>query len=549
MNWSAYPAMRLCVLLLLGLAMAYLGSFLYVFTYHSYIQLLWLCFLIGVVLFEYKRMPAKHLQKTLFLKNMLYCSVVVCFGFMVSLNQIEDDRNDHKIRSSWAPYAWEELNVSATLIKSLDRKGSYLVHISEAQYQDRIVDIESNALMYLSDQEMQSTGFYPDENDPFFAVVQILPINDQQNGFDEHAWLKSLDASLKIKVSCLYKHEPVKDSIIQKLRNYFRANLSATFVDSPQLFALAKAMVLAEKSDLDKEQKDLFSKTGLSHILAVSGLHVGMLLLPLWWIMPHFWTTEFRKWVYLTFATVLIVTYVLLTAFPASVQRASIMAWLLLVGRLWHRNGPPMNILATAAIVMWLIDPATIFEVGFHLSFFAVSSIFLVVKPINECIQPSFKRRLWYRFIIGPFLFTTLLQLAMMPLTVQYFGYFSLIGPIANFIFLPFLSVLLFPVFLISTFFHPFLPRLIEQHLVLLLDLIFSFETALLKNLLQWPSAVMDISSVDWWVWVLLILVIALLNNLKKREQRWKMVIAILLLIISVEGFDLLSWLWQAMTV
>lgn len=125
-----------------------------------------------------------------------------------------------------------------------------------------------------------------------------------------------------------------------------------------------------------------FQKAGIAHVLAVSGLHVGiiafMVSILLW---PLFISGYGRlRWVFVALA---VWAYVLVTGFSPSATRAAIMASAFVVGRLLHRANHPVNSLCLAALVILVFDPGALFEIGFQLSFAAVLSILLFAGRLN----------------------------------------------------------------------------------------------------------------------------------------------------------------------
>jgi competence protein ComEC len=385
-------------------------------------------------------------------------------------------------------------------------------------------------LITVSDTEVQSTG-YTDlrQGDVIFAVAKVLPVEtnaDNATDFNVQDWLLKLDVSARWKVQTMYYHahreKTEQLTIIQKSRRYVRKNLDLFFEKSPDLAALAKAMILADKTSITAQTKKLYQQTGLSHVLAVSGFHVSMLLLPLWWFMPRFWLNNKRKWLYLSISTALMFFYVLLTDSPASVQRATIMAGFLLVGRLWHFNGPPINMLAFAAILMLAINPATIFDVGFQLSYAAVSSIFLVFKPIEQLISHDLKSSLWYKWLLSSLLFTFIIQAAMFPLTAYYFGEHAHLGPLANLVYLPFLTFLLFPLFIFAISIGPYMPSLIQEKMVAAFDFCYSLIVGFLQWLCEFPIATEQVSPPAIMALLGALCVIISLNYWNYPRIRWR---------------------------
>lgn len=533
-NWSAFPAVRLCLLISLGILLA-----------NSLQQTLlglnttWLvCWLITLLmlLFEKYAVRINHAKRLILVKNLNYSFLLVFFAFSVHLQLIHHNQQLAFDQKEWGKLKWEEVSISGKVVSHFgSNNGQYVIRIDTILRNNQyFYPSKVKALVSLSTQEKLSTSFDPKISDRIYAICRILPEPENESLYKEKDRFIREGIALKMKIDCIYKVKSTEKNGLIAIREAISRNLERAFEGAGELGALSFAMVLAQKSNLDKELKELFARTGLSHILAVSGLHVGMIILPLWWFMPHFWLSEQRKWLYLGLCSTLMLIYVFLTAYPASVQRASIMAFLLLIGRLWHRNGPPINLLATAAILMWIIDPSTIFDIGFHLSFFAVGVIFLVYQPFERnFISAAYKQTKLYRWILSPLLFTTILQLAMLPITLQYFGYFPLVGPLANFVFLPALSFFLFPLFIFLALTGYWIPTKLLSLLVVLSQHIYRLEKWFLINLEAIPFAIWQRASFDIWEWSIFLLLILFLNSWSKHSIRWvpvKLLLGVLIL-------------------
>ena len=157
---------------------------------------------------------------------------------------------------------------------------------------------------------------------------------------------------------------------------------------APSLHAqLLKGILLGKRSDLPTETLDLFRNSGTFHVLAVSGLHVGLIAM-----FCYFGFSLFRlprkMLCLLTIIAVLI--YACLIGFRPSVFRASLMAILFLFATLIDRDADLFNLLAFAALVLLLLNPEQLWDVGFQLSFVAVASIVYFVPKMEGPL-----RRLW----------------------------------------------------------------------------------------------------------------------------------------------------------
>jgi competence protein ComEC len=309
---------------------------------------------------------------------------------------------------------------------------------------------------------------------------------------------------------------------------------------SPKTIPLAEAVLIGYKNDLPHDLKTSFSRVGLAHIMAVSGLHVGLLIAPFWLIIPFLWGFKYGKQFGLVLLIILLLVYEGLTGFPPSVMRASITGGFLTYGRLFQRLRDSKNLTATAAIIILLINPNQLFSVSFQLSFSAVFSILLIIPVLQELL-PAWVRTRWYGYLVMIVLLSVVVQAALYPLLGYYFGYFSFAGPLTNLAVLPFLTFIL-PYALILLPIAAFFPSF---------AFILNTPCRWFFRYLQW--LVTNVSHLSWsWIhtpspgvfvfliWVAAICMIAALFHTK---LRWKFFILGLVILCAQQTFRLVHTL------
>lgn len=150
---------------------------------------------------------------------------------------------------------------------------------------------------------------------------------------------------------------------------------------------LIKGILLGKRSDLPTETLDIFRNSGTFHVLAVSGLHVGLVAM-----FCYFGLSIFRmpKKMVSLLTIIAVVIYACLVGFRPSVFRATLMAILFLFATIIDRDADIYNLLAVAALVLLLINPTQVWDVGFQLSFVAVVSIVYLVPKMERPL-----RKLW----------------------------------------------------------------------------------------------------------------------------------------------------------
>ncbi|MCR4582746.1 MAG: ComEC family competence protein [Prevotella sp.] len=201
-----------------------------------------------------------------------------------------------------------------------------------------------------------------------------------------------------------------------------------------EAYGVVAAMVLGDKSALTHELREVYSQTGASHVLALSGLHLGIIFMLLSLLVPrHRWRVASQVLVLLA-----VWAFVLLVGFSVSVVRAAVMVTIYALLSLTRRNKMSVNVLAFTAMVMLCFSPYALFDVGFQLSFAAVGAILLfypfflhvfTLKYLQE--HPVLK---WVWGMIGV---SMAAQIGTAPLVVYYFGRFATYFLLTNFIVIP----------------------------------------------------------------------------------------------------------------
>lgn len=203
-----------------------------------------------------------------------------------------------------------------------------------------------------------------------------------------------------------------------------------------------KGLLLGVLDDLDPELYRDFSQIGLTHILAISGLHVGIYVGALLWLLSRFPIARETR---LLAAMLAIPAYVVLTGASPSVMRAGLMAIIALYAARRRILKDGLHILAAAAMLMLAVRPAYLFDVSFQLSFAVTAGLIALVPISNE--QLGFVRSAALRSALSV---TLVAQAVSFPLTVYYFNGFNLLSFPANFIFVPVYSIGVLPLGSIS---------------------------------------------------------------------------------------------------
>ena len=205
-------------------------------------------------------------------------------------------------------------------------------------------------------------------------------------------------------------------------------------------YAVLAAMTLGDKSAMTKELKDIYAASGASHVLALSGLHLGIIYMLLT-IVPM--GRRLRR-VTLPLTVVAIWAFVLLVGMPLSVVRAAVMISTYALLSLANHGRMSLNALALAAIIILMVSPDSLWDVGFQLSFAAMTAILMVQPLIEGIIAPAYLfDRILLRWAWGVATVSLAAQVGTAPLVAYYFGRLPVYFLLTNFIVIPGATVII----------------------------------------------------------------------------------------------------------
>ncbi|MTI33565.1 ComEC/Rec2 family competence protein [Xanthovirga aplysinae] len=205
-------------------------------------------------------------------------------------------------------------------------------------------------------------------------------------------------------------------------------------IKGEEAFQVVKAMVIGVREGLSIELKDSYSISGTMHILAVSGLHVGILYSIIYAIFGGITRRSRGRGLFYILAIFLLWIYAILTGLSPSVFRATVMLTLVIIGQARQQGGSFFNSLAMAALLLLLYNPSSLFQVGFQFSFLAVSGIVFFQPKIFPLLKFEGVLLNWaWKLMTVSFS----AQLMILPLSIYYFHFLPVYFLFANLIAIP----------------------------------------------------------------------------------------------------------------
>ena len=224
-----------------------------------------------------------------------------------------------------------------------------------------------------------------------------------------------------------------RDHVLSVLKKYIRNNNNE--------LGIAEALLIGYKEDLDKDLVQAYSNTGVVHIIAISGLHLGLIYAVLLWVLDRLpWFKKMRHAKVIVLIACLWL-FALLTGASASVLRSAVMFTIIVAGKYYFRRSPVYNSLAASAFILLCYNPYFLWDVGFQLSYCAVIGI--------VALQPFIYRK-WYirnwpgRQVWAMASVTLAAQIGAFPLCIYYFHQFPNLFLITNLVAVPLSTIILF---------------------------------------------------------------------------------------------------------
>lgn len=309
---------------------------------------------------------------------------------------------------------------------------------------DSFKAMEGKVLLYLEPDSAARRLRYGDQL-VFKGAIQALPkaLNPQQ--FDYGAYLadKGFRGTAYLASSHWAKGQrggwPLWRSFMD-WRQYLLEVIRGWPVSKPTR-EVAQALLLGYRAALEDDLRQSFAQAGTMHVLAVSGLHVGIIYLVLQYLL--FWLRRVPggRWLQPLIIAILLWGFAILAGFAPSVVRAVVMFTFVALGRCFDRYTSVYNALLASAVVLLLCHPAYLFQVGFQLSYAAVLAI-VWVQPM--LYRPLATKWAVFNFPLALLTVSIAAQLGTAPLALHYFGQFPGLFWLANLWVVPLVTLLMY---------------------------------------------------------------------------------------------------------
>lgn len=419
----------------------------------------------------------------------------------------------------------------------------YLLHIADKKetaqslrYTAKIFVVENNlpipkgaCYVYLNKHSQQRVQ----KGDLIFTTAAPKRITNNSNpgsfDFVAYAARKGIFYSLYMgsaRTWVLLSSRQEKPSLMEKTRKKILDILSKQFRNSEHL-GLAEAMLIGYRDDLDSTLLNAYIDTGVVHIIAISGLHLGLIFMLLDKLVVLLVGRSRSTLGALFISIPLLWAFALLTGGSASVLRSALMFSLMILAKAIGRNNASMNALLGSAFLLLLYDPQLVYDLGFQLSYAAVGSILLFDGWIKNWIylnNPIMK------YAWGMVSITLAAQILTTPLVILHFQRFPILFLFANLVAVPLSSAILVGEMILIAV-HPL--ESVATGLTTVIGLMIGWMNSYVWMISTIPHAVLEEIHISTPMMVLSYLLIFLLKTSihAPSKQRWSMLLGLVLLV------------------
>lgn len=527
--YSKYPFLRLLIALVGGIV---LFEFIRI-EFSGFLIILFLLPVLPVVWF----LPQSHKLKTMVPRGMLIQLFVLIFGyFMASHKNYRMDVPDLSTADAVV------CRITQTPVKKTRSFKSEAV-IQSAKLNGNWVDIDQKIIIYSPLNENALWKY--DDIVLLRSTIQFpkAPANPHQFNYKNYLAKNGIYYQSYVKKSeCLVLGHDERFTLMDMAEHsvqYARKVLYKMIPDE-DLAAVATALLVGYQEELDPETKTSFSRVGAMHILAVSGLHVGVIFLLLSRLLFPLNRNKTTKFIKAILLISFLWCYALIAGFSPSIVRAALMFTLLIPIISFHVMGNAYNNIASSAFLLLLYNPNYLFDVGFLLSYVAVFGIILLYPYLNRWVKTDvwIVRNIWQLTAVSlaATIFTT-------PIVLYYFGQFPLSFLISNIIAVPLSTFILYLGILALVVVH--IPGLSW-----LLSKILYGSLWLLREAVEWiealPFSYVDHLLINRWqvylMYAMLTLIISYFIYRKQKAFTWTLLLlCIFVMTLIVRRYEVLQ--------
>ncbi len=435
--WKTAPLIRLLLPLIAGIILQWYLQFS-----HFLILLSLGCFAAGFLgMYFFSPTAAYYLRKS---RGIIFQLMVVALGAWVTW------QNDSRHQPGWYGHFYNDSSMLLATINEplVEKPNSYK---AEAKVTNLInghnnTSCTGRILLYFSKDSAAPQLVYGQEI-LIIRPLQLIKNSGNPGAFDyrryaafqqifQQVFLRPVDWTATGR-----KHPVRFRSFLFKARTFVLATLQKNIRDKNQQLGIAEALLIGYKEDLDKKLVQAYSNTGVVHIIAISGLHLGLIFFVLTWMFNRIPGLKRSRHVKVILLLACLWLFSLLTGGSASVLRSAVMFTVIVIGKYYVRQSSIYSSLSASAFFLLCYNPYYLWDVGFQLSYLAVIGIVALQQPLYRLLY--FKKPV-IRYIWNMVSITVAAQVATFPVCIYYFHQFPNLFLFTNLLTVPLSTIILF---------------------------------------------------------------------------------------------------------
>ncbi len=435
--WKPSPFIRILIPFIIGILLQYYC--------HFNLKLIFIVFgIIVALLFSFRFAPLGFKYKQQWLQGLLI-NIIICIAGIWLTYQKEIKNN-----TNWFGNVYKDSTAVFLKITEppIEKENSYktmtsVLYLLENGNAEKYI---GNVLIYFSKEDSVEIPKYGD-NILIKGGLQKIRNAGNPGGFNysrymgfqetyHQVYLKPSDFVIVKNNSNNYLYNFIF-AARKKVINVLKENIAA----DKKVTGIAEALLIGYKEDLDKDLVQAYSNTSVVHIIAISGMHLGLIYIVLVWLFARTPIIKKSKLAQVILIIVSLWLFSLITGASASVLRSAVMFTCIVIGKTFFKQSVIYNSLASSAFLLLAYNPFMLWDVGFQLSYTAVVGIVWLKKPIeNLYYSPhKFVRQVWSMCAI-----TLAAQILTLPLCIYYFHQIPTLFLFTNLICVPLSTIILF---------------------------------------------------------------------------------------------------------
>ncbi len=402
-----------------------------------------ICFSLALLLFAILKTAVHY--KWQFIQGLLLHLVLIAAGMLVTWNK------DVRHQNSWYGNYYKEGDFVVVVINEplVEKAKSFKADADVEQiiHNDTAIGGEGKLLVYFSKDSVNPGLQYGDK---ILIHKKLIPIKNSGNpgafNYQRYAAFQQTFHNVFLKTGDWVKLNGNKAGVFQSFlflaREKILSALQTNITTGKDELGIAEALLIGYTNDLDKDLVQAYSNTGVVHIIAISGMHLGLIYAMLVWLFAKTPGVKKSKATQAILILACLWLFSLLTGGSASVIRSAVMFSFITAGKmLLKREASIYSSLAASALLMLCVNPYYLWDVGFQLSYLAVVGIVAFQKPIYNLV---YVKNQYIDMVWKAVALTTAAQILTFPVCIYYFHQFPLLFLITNLVAVPLSTAILY---------------------------------------------------------------------------------------------------------